>query len=237
MRRLAVLLPLLVAAPAAAQTIDTVYTHADTLRGSNGPGRFWWDASFYDLHVRVNPADSSIRGWNGITYRVVKPAQVMQIDLQTPLEIDSIVQDRRKLASRRDGNAFFVTLQAVQKAGATKSLTVYYHGQPGHDRPRPAGFLWAHDSTGGWWLATTDEGIGASIWWPVKDYPADEPDSQRIAITVPDPLIDVSNGRLRATTHNADGTTTFEWFVADPINTTADANSQDTIPKAAPISP
>ena len=47
---------------------------------------------------------------------------------------------------------------------------------------------------------------------------ADEPDSQRIAITVPDPMQNVSNGRLRLTTHNADGTTTFEWFVTEPIN-------------------
>ena len=27
-------------------------------------------------------------------------------------------------------------------------------------------------------------------------------------------MIEVSNGRLRGTTHNADGTTTYEWFVA-----------------------
>ena len=45
------------------------YSRADTLRGSNGPGRSWWDVTFYDLHVRVNPKDSSISGWNGITYR------------------------------------------------------------------------------------------------------------------------------------------------------------------------
>jgi len=209
----------LAAAPAAAQTLDTVYTHADTLRGSNGPARAWWDAAFYDLHVRVNPADSSVLGWNAITYRVLQPATVMQIDLQTPLEIDSIVQDMKKLSSRRDGDACFVTLKAAQHAGATKQLTVYYHGHPGRDRPRPAGFIWAHDSLGAPWIATSDEGPGASIWWPVKDYPGDEPDSQRIAITVPDPLIDVSNGRLRGTTHNADGTTTYEWFVASPINT------------------
>ena len=60
--------------------------------------------------------------------------------------------------------------------------------------------------------------LGASVWWPNKDLLSDEPDSQRIAITVPDPMIDVSNGRLRRTTHNADGTTTFEWFVMNPIN-------------------
>jgi aminopeptidase N len=30
--------------------------------------------------------------------------------------------------------------------------------------------------------------------------------------------LDVSNGRLRATIHNADGTTTYDWFVSEPIN-------------------
>jgi aminopeptidase N len=62
------------------------------------------------------------------------------------------------------------------------------------------------------------QGLGASAWWPVKDTQAEEPDSQRIAITVPDPAVDVSNGRLRSTVHNGDGTTTYEWFVASPIN-------------------
>jgi aminopeptidase N len=56
------------------------------------------------------------------------------------------------------------------------------------------------------------------VWWPNKDIYSDEPDSQRVTITVPDPLIDVSNGRLRSTTPNADGSTTYEWFVRNPIN-------------------
>src|SRR5881392_946635 len=104
--------------PVLAQAQDTThYTHADTLRGSNGPGRAWWDVQFYDLHTRVNPADSTISGWNAIMYRVLQPAREMQIDLQVPLEVDSIVQDRRKLAYRRDGNAFFVTLSRSRVPG------------------------------------------------------------------------------------------------------------------------
>ena len=51
-----------------------------------------------------------------------------------------------------------------------------------------------------------------------RDYDADEPDSQRVAITVPDPMVNVSNGRLRSTKANGDGTTTWEWFVTSPIN-------------------
>jgi len=198
----------------------TRYTHADTLRGSNGPARAWWDVQFYDLHTRVNPQDSSISGWNGITYRILQPAREMQIDLQTPLVVDSMVQDRRKLNYRRDGNAFFVTLTAPQRAGATRTITVWYHGKPrvGRRLPWDGGFTFPKDSLGRLWIATANEGLGASVWWPTKDYLADEPDSQRIAITVPDPLIDVSNGRLRSTTKNRDGTTTYEWFVTSPIN-------------------
>ncbi len=207
-------------ATASAQRAPRVYTHADTLRGSNGPARSWWDATFYDLHVRVDPSDSSISGWNAITYRVLRPHQAMQIDLQEPMVVDSFVQDHHVLRSRRDGNAFFVTLQAPQRTEATNEITVYYHGRPrvAIHPPWDGGFIWQRDSLGDPWVATANEGIGASVWWPLKDYLADEPDSQNIAITVPDPMIDVSNGRLRAVVPNADHTTTYDWFVTEPIN-------------------
>ncbi|MFI5206983.1 MAG: M1 family metallopeptidase [Gemmatimonadales bacterium] len=207
--------------PLALAAQDTTrFTRADTLRGANGPDRSWWDVTFYDLHTRVNPSDSSISGWNGITYLVKRPAQQMQIDLQVPLEVDSMVQDRRRLTYRRDGNAFFVTLSARQRAGEHRTVTVWYHGKPriGRRLPWDGGFTFPMDSLGNQWIATANEGIGASLWWPCKDYLGDEPDSQRIAITVPDSLIDVSNGRLRSTTPNHDGTTTYEWFVTEPIN-------------------
>jgi aminopeptidase N len=221
MRPLALLAALTLVASGAAHAQDTTrYTHADTLRGSNGPGRAWWDVTFYDLHVRLHPADSSLAGWNGITYRVLAPAREMQIDLQPPLEVDSMVQDRSRLRYRRDGNAFFVSLGAPQRAGESRTVTVWYHGKPrvGRRLPWDGGFTYPGDSLGNPWIATANEGLGASVWWPNKDYLADEPDSQRIAVTVPDSLVDVSNGRLRGTTRNRDGTTTYEWFVTSPIN-------------------
>ncbi len=221
MRRLVLIscLALTPLATAAAQD-GTTFTHADTLRGSNGPGRSWWDVTFYDLHVAINLADSSIRGYNGITYRVLVPNQEMQIDLQVPLEVDSMVQNGRTLASRRDGNAFFVTLVQPQHTGDINTVNVYYHGKPraAIRPPWDGGYIWHHDSLGHPWIATANEGLGASVWWPNKDIQSDEPDSQRIAITVPDSMTDVSNGRLRSTTRNADGTATYEWFVQNPIN-------------------
>ena len=209
--------PLPVASAAAQRA---AFTHADTLRGTITPERAWWDVVFYDLHVTFNPADSTIRGWNGITYRIVGASRAMQIDLQLPLEMDSVVQDGRRLAYRRDGNAFFITTTTPQRKGTTRTLTVYYHGRPrvAEKPPWDGGVTWARDPDGHPWIATTCQGLGASVWWPTKDTQADEPDSQRIALTVPDSLRAVANGRLRSIERAGDGWTTYEWFVADPIN-------------------
>ncbi|HST06881.1 MAG TPA: M1 family metallopeptidase, partial [Gemmatimonadaceae bacterium] len=206
-------------------------------RGSNTKERAWWDASYYDLHVKVSPDDSSIAGYNAITYRILSapPKGEMQIDLQMPLVVDSIVQDGAGLGSRRDGNAFFVRLAGPQPVGSTKTISVYYHGKPtvAVRPPWDGGFVWATDSLGRRWVVTANEGTGASVWWPNKDIYSDEPDSQRIAVTVPDSLIDVSNGRLRGTSviarfldvRTMDGTRppdqswhTYDWFVRNPIN-------------------
>ncbi len=220
MPRYLALASLLLGISSAAHAQDSVFTHADTLRGSITPERAWWDVTFYDLHVSVNPADSTIRGWNGITYKVTGPSAALQIDLQVPMEVDSIVQEGQVLGATRDGNAFMVTLKAAQPPGSSHTVTVYYHGRPrvAHRAPWDGGYVWATDSLGRPWVVTANQGLGASVWWPNKDTQADEPDSQRVAITVPDPMMDVSNGRLRSTVHNPDKTTTYEWFVASPIN-------------------
>ena len=236
---LALLLSAVATLPAFAQTPRT-HTRADTLRGAfDTPGRAWWDVTFYDLHVTIDPSDSSIRGRNSIVYRVPGAAPragrgaaagrggqpvaqrfELQIDLMSPLELDSVVQDGRRLEVRREGNAFFATTVTPQVAESVYTVTAHYHGRPQIAKRPPweGGFSWKTDSLGRPWIVTTDQGMGASVWWPNKDTQADEPDSQRVAITVPKPLVNVSNGRLRRITEHDDGTTTYEWFVVNPIN-------------------
>jgi aminopeptidase N len=200
---------------------QNLFTLDDTLRGSITPERAWWNLTFYALNVNVNPADKSIKGSNTIHYSVLKAHNVMQIDLQPPLKILKIVQNNDDLFFEKKGsNAYFVSLKAPQYLGKNYALTVYYEGHPKEalNAPWDGGFSWSKDSKSNPFVATSCQGLGASVWWPCKDHMYDEPDSMSITVTVPKNLTDVSNGQLRKTTENADGTHTFEWFVKNPIN-------------------
>ncbi|MDX1671251.1 MAG: M1 family metallopeptidase [Balneolaceae bacterium] len=196
------------------------FTRADSLRGSLTPERSWWDVTFYDLHVAIDPADSSISGKNTIQYQVTDRIREMQIDLLPPLEVDRIIQNKQRLPFRRDSTAYFAKIQGAQEPGEHHSITVYYHGRPqvAEKPPWDGGFIWTTDKNGNPWVATANQGIGASVWWPNKDHLSDEPDSMRISIRVPNGIKDVSNGRLVDTEKHDDGTTTWSWFVSNPIN-------------------
>ncbi|WP_143306820.1 M1 family metallopeptidase [Chitinophaga vietnamensis] len=196
------------------------FTRADTLRGSITPQRAWWDVKSYDLHVAVNLDDSTFTGFNTITYDILKTDSTMQIDLQEPLVIDSVIQDKTALAFTRDGNAWFVKMQSPQEKNHTNSVTVFYHGKPRRAKNAPwdGGVVWAKDNEGRPWIATACQGLGASVWWPNKDHQSDEPENMTIHVTVPSELKDISNGRLKKVKPNGDGTTTYTWYVSNPIN-------------------
>jgi aminopeptidase N len=197
-----------------------VFTHDDTLRGTITKERAWWDLTFYDLKIKVQTADSTISGSNVVIYKVLQPYQSLQIDLQKPMQISKIEQDGQVLNFRRDGNAFFVDLVKKQEIGKTEAITVSFSGKPKIAKRPPwdGGFTWQKDSAGNSFIATSCQGLGASVWWACKDHMYDEPDSMAISMTVPKNLMDVSNGRLRKVTENADGTKTYDWFVKNPIN-------------------
>ena len=67
-------------------------------------------------------------------------------------------------------------------------------------------------------VAVSCEGEGARIWWPNKDHITEEPDSVRMAFTVPSNLVSVGNGQLRSVVEKENNKTTYEWFVNNPIN-------------------
>ncbi|WP_203294282.1 M1 family metallopeptidase [Luteirhabdus pelagi] len=196
------------------------FTHQDTLRGSITPERAWWNLQHYDLSVSVNPDTKSIQGTNTVTYEVLEPNQLLQIDLQPPMKLEKAVQDGKDLTINSDGNAHFIQLQKKQEKGKKYDLTLHFSGTPRVAKRPPwdGGFTWRKDSNGKWFIATSNQGIGASIWWPNKDHPYDEPDNGvDLSITAPSNLVAVGNGRLIETKDNGD-TKTWHWKVVNPIN-------------------
>jgi aminopeptidase N len=196
------------------------FTRQDSLRGSITPERAWWDLKYYDLEVRVIPEDKFIKGSNTITYEVLAPYQVMQIDLQEPMRILSVTQNNKELEVRQEGNAHFIQLVDQQMVGVTNTVKITFEGNPREARNAPwdGGFSWKKDANGKHFIATSNQGLGASVWWPNKDHMYQEVDGMTMSINVPAGLMNISNGRLIDTAIQADGSSTYTWEVKNPIN-------------------
>jgi aminopeptidase N len=218
MRLLSIIVFTLVSMSLVAQS--TKYTRQDSLRGSITSERSWWNLTYYHLSLNIDPDKKSIKGSNLVQYEVLNNHNRMQIDLQEPLMITSVTQNKENLNFEREGNAYFINLKADQNQGDINSVLIEFEGVPvvSKNPPWSAGFTWKKDNNGIDFFATSCQGEGASIWWPNKDHMYDEVDSMLMSITVPEHLTDVSNGRLRSIVQNDDKTRTFNWFVANPIN-------------------
>ena len=195
------------------------FTHQDTLRGSITPEREWWDVTYYHLDIEVKPEDKFISGKNTIAYKVLRSHQILQIDLQQPMVITKVLQDGKALNITHKGNAHFITLKSTQYSGDLNTIEIHYEGHPKEAKRAPwdGGFSWKKDKNDKHFIATSCQGLGASVWWPNKDHMYDEVDSMDISVTIPKGLMNVSNGRLiRIDKH--DKTITTHWTVKNPIN-------------------
>lgn len=205
------------------------YSHADTLRGSNGRGRIWWDVVRYDLKADLDIEQKTIVGTNTISYKVVgEPCDSMQIDLQEPLRIAKVaisvmpVGPEGTIGAKpevitdlvREGNVWWVKYRFSEfKKDVVYQLTVNYEGVPkaAVNPPWDGGISWETDKSGKPWVAVSCQGLGASVWWPCKDAQWDEPDagmSLHIAVPKHPELKVVCNGRQNSDT----------WNVTNPIN-------------------
>ena len=195
-------------------------TRQDTLRGSITPERKWWDLTYYHLDIKVEPDKKYISGSNTVGYKVLKSKKTMQIDLQEPMEITSVIANGKPLKFNREGNAYFIELKSKQKKNEVNYLEIFYEGFPKEAirAPWDGGLSWTKDDNGNHFIATSCQGLGASVWWPNKDHMYDEVDSMLISVNVPKHLTNVSNGRLRKVTEHKNDTKTFDWFVTNPIN-------------------
>jgi aminopeptidase N len=195
------------------------FTRQDTLRGSITKERIWWDLTYYHLDISVDPVNRTIKGSNEISYTVLEPYSEIQIDLQNPLVLTKAEQNDENLEIRHDGNAHFIKLKKKQIRGAKNKIKVFYEGKPktAVRAPWDGGISWTKDKNGNHFIASSCQGLGASVWWPNKDHMYDEVEGMLMSVNVPKGLFNVSNGRL-IKIEEKENSNTYHWEVKNPIN-------------------
>src|SRR5450432_1075313 len=228
MRNISVRLFVLVAVsfflqPAIGQLLhkQEAFTHQDTLRGSLNAERTWWDVMCYDITVKPDYNNKTIKGSNIITFKVLGSAKTMQIDMQEPMKITGIILKSAPLTFQREGNVYHVNFPAALETGSIQQLNISFEGKP-REATRPpwdGGWIWKKDANGNPWMSVACQGLGASVWYPCKDIQSDEPDNgASLTMIIPDTLVAVGNGRLKEKINNNDGTSAYTWEVVNPIN-------------------
>jgi aminopeptidase N len=196
-------------------------THQDSLRGGLSSERKCFDVQFYDLSVFVDVNKHFISGSNIIYFTSLEDFNLFQLDLDHGMMISKITDiNDSSITYTRIENSVYVRFPRIQKKGTSSFITIHYEGLPhtAINPPWDGGFIWAHDSLDRPWVAVACEGVGASLWWPCKDHPSDEPDSMRMRFEVPEQLFCASNGNLINTSNTRRGTKIYEWLVHYPIN-------------------
>jgi len=192
-------------------------TRADLLRGQYGRYRANNDLLFYHLDVRVDPEKKSITGKNTIRFRMLADDTRIQLDLAANLNIDRILLGSTPLKYERDLGTVYVDFPSTLRSGREYTIEFHYSGQP-KEQGRFGGMAFRKDAAGNHWITTACEDDGASVWWPNKDQWRDEVERMQISVSIPNDLVDVSNGHFMGKTDLGDGYTRWDWLVQYPIN-------------------
>jgi aminopeptidase N len=208
---------------AAAFKFTEIDSHQQNIfRGTITPERAWWDLTHYHLDIKVDTKTKSISGTNTMKYKVLSEKKRLQIELQAPMQLTKVEQNGKTLKVEQLGYSYFINTIETQAIGTEYELIMHFSGIP-HEAikaPWDGGITWSVDDNGNDFIASSCQGLGASIWWPNKDHAYDEPnDGALISVEVPEHLMDVSNGRLINVEHNQQAKTkTYHWQVVNPIN-------------------
>lgn len=196
------------------------FTRADTLRGSLRPERTSFDVLSYNLDIKLDPDKQYLSGFNKIKFKIIENTSRIQLDLFQNMKVDSIVYNNKILSYERDENAVFINFNKQLRNGNIESIQFYYSGYPlvAKNAPWDGGFVFSKDKNGKHFIGVAVQGTGASLWYPNKDHQSDEPNSADIKVSVPNGLMNVSNGRLIKETPLNNGYTKWHWRVEQPIN-------------------
>ncbi|MBA5630472.1 M1 family metallopeptidase [Moheibacter lacus] len=201
------------------------FTRQDSLRGSNNEFRNWWNVLHYDIQVEPDFEKRFIKGKNAIQFEITEnlSREIIQIDLQEPMNLGKVKLDDVEINSqniRREGNVYFIKTDKKWKTNSKHILELEFSGNPrvAVQPPWDGGWIFEQDAKGRPFMSVACQGLGASVWFPNKDYQGDEPDlGAKLSMIVPEDLIAIGNGKL-VDMNQIDDKLEFVWEVKNPIN-------------------
>jgi aminopeptidase N len=178
-----------------------------------------FDATYYNLNLRVDEVSKLIYGKVSMRARArVNGFQFPTLNLTNGLITDSVQSFGSPVVWSHASGFLNITLASVYNTGDEFEVTVFYHGHPPEGGFQ--GFAFGtHGSPAVPIISTLSEPYLAQSWWPCKDTPSDRADSTDVSVRVNSSFYAVSNGVLRDSIGNGDGTTTYVWHEQYPITT------------------
>ncbi len=176
-----------------------------------------YDALYYGLNLTIDDTTQTISGWVDMEAESkISGLTSVSLNLIDSLTVDSVKLSSTSLSFVHSDNLIDITLDKAYNSSEKLVLSVFYHGHP-----EPGGFqAFTFDTYNGYpMISSLSEPFFARNWWPCKDFPHDKADSADINITVRLDLVVASNGTLRDTLTNPDGTKTYKWHESYPITT------------------
>ena len=178
-------------------------------------GNGGYDVGHYALDIGYHPKTNRLDGVTTITATATQALSSFDLDLKG-LRISSILVDGVDATwTREQVHELVVTPAAPIAQSATFTVVVTYSGLP-----------WSFEIPGTSVLTgvvRTDDGAViwgepdvAAAWFPSNDHPRDKA-TYEIAITVPDGIKAISNGRFLGRSAGGPGRSTWSWEVTSPM--------------------
>ena len=178
-----------------------------------------YDVQSYDVSLNVDPKTKSISGTTVMTAKAVIPTDVIVLDLDTPYTITKVTDGTNDLKYERREGKIWIWFPQSKQDGEEIKTSITYSGVP-REAPRPpwvGGFMWKQTKDGSPWISVALQNDGADLLFPCKDHPSDKPAQAAVHVTVPEPLMAVSVGKLQGSKKNSDGTVTWNWLMTNPV--------------------
>jgi len=176
-----------------------------------------FDVNFYSVDIEVDvPAEEIFGTVTTEAKSLTVDLLFIEIDLTSVLTVDDVRSDALNLNYTHNSDRVIIELDRPYQPGEYFSFTIDYHGHP-----QAAGLDGFRFGTNDGYpiISSLSEPYMSRTWWPCKDRNDDKADSMDIFITCAADLFCASNGTLVDTTHNGDGTWTFNYEVRYPIVT------------------